>query len=142
MKLKLLIIIALLLSGNFFVLSQNIIKSSNKVVIKGQAFYLHEVKQGETLYAISKAYNIDKKDIAMYNPTVFDGLKTGQILKIPIIKQPKDPDFIYHKIKKGETVYSLSRLYKISKKDIYTHNPQAKKGLKIGEEIKNVYKKG
>ena len=40
-----------------------------------------------------------------------------------------------HEITKGQTVYRLCKLYDVAEKVIYQHNPQAEKGLKIGEVI-------
>ena len=39
--------------------------STEKVIIHGKKFYVHIVKQGETLYAISRAYNIKEKEIIL-----------------------------------------------------------------------------
>ena len=65
--------------------AQNTIKvSTKKVTHNGKLYYIHKVKKGETLYAIAKAYNVQVNDIVFENPDVFDGIKAGQELKIPI----------------------------------------------------------
>ena len=40
-----------------------------------------------------------------------------------------------HEVIKGQTVYRLCRLYEVTEKEIYKYNPQAEKGLKLGETI-------
>ncbi len=127
------------LSANMLVFSQEkVIKSDKKVMIQGKAYYIHTVKKGETLYAISKAYNILPKEIAIYNPTVFDGLSIGQRLKIPIVSQEKQNQgkFIYHTVSQGETIYYLTKKYNVKEKDIYKHNPESKNGIQTGQVLK------
>ena len=43
----------------------------------------HTVGKQQTLYAISKIYDISVEEISIYNPEVSAGLKEGQVLKIP-----------------------------------------------------------
>lgn len=117
-----------------------IVKSDKKVMIKGKAYFIHIVKKGQTLYSICKAYSVLQRDVVMHNPKLFEGLKEGQELKIPvnaIITEDKITDnYIYHTVQKGETVYSLSKKYKVKKKDIYRLNPSTKDNIKIGQTIK------
>ena len=42
-------------------------KSTDRVKIDGRHYYIHIVKQGETLYSISRAYGVSQIDIAMEN---------------------------------------------------------------------------
>src|SRR5690606_31373130 len=44
--------------------------------------------------------------------------------------------FIEHKVKQGETIYSLTRLYKVSFADLMKHNPELKNGLNVGMVLK------
>jgi LysM repeat protein len=119
-------------------------RSENKVIIGGEKYYVHEVEKGETLYSISKAYNVSKKIIARENPDVFLGLHPGQALKIPFKEDKKiqtvqkDTNrFFYHKVKKGQTLYSLSRRYKTNIDTIKKYNPiLAKQELKTNQVIK------
>lgn len=46
-------------------------------------FIEHKVQKGETVYGISKAYNITEAELQAVNPSVVDGLKTDMILYIP-----------------------------------------------------------
>ncbi len=51
--------------------------------INGKEFYIHTVKKGQSLYMISKAYEVDINEIIKENPEVRDGIKSGQLLRIP-----------------------------------------------------------
>ncbi|MGM0408810.1 MAG: LysM peptidoglycan-binding domain-containing protein [Bacteroidota bacterium] len=131
---------------NTIVFSQNdslqIKKSTDKVIIGGRFYYVHIVKKGETLYSLSKAYNVSQKEIAKENPEIFLGLQVGQAIKIPVSdektvsNQITEDDFIYHKVKKGQTLYSLSKKYDVTQDDIITYNPDVRYGINIGQVIK------
>lgn len=117
-------------------------KSKDKVIIGGKAYYVHIVKKGETLFSLSNVYNVTQKEIAKENPEIFLGLQVGQALKIPVkdTKSEKDKalssDFIYHRVKKGQTLYSLSKKYDVSQEDIIACNPSVRYGINIDQIVK------
>lgn len=116
-------------------------KSKDKVIIGGQAYYVHIVKKGETLFSLSNAYAVTQKDIAKENPEIFLGLQIGQALKIPIVDLKSEDkthseDFIYHRVKKGQTLYSLSKKYEVSQEDIIACNPNIRYGINIDQILK------
>jgi len=108
-------------------------RTNNKVILEGTVYYIHMVKPGETLYAISRAYHVSQKEIAIENPGVISGLKIGQSLKIPV--DPKLRDEIdtselqdpvetgtFHTVQPGETLYGIARIYHLKEKDISEAN--------------------
>jgi LysM repeat protein/ABC-type branched-subunit amino acid transport system substrate-binding protein len=112
-------------------------------MIGGQVYYVHIVKAGETLYSLSNAYGVSQKEIAKENPEIFLGLIVGQALKIPLIKTETDSEdsdenenFIFHRVKKGQTLYSLSKKYNVSQEEIIKHNPSARYGIGLDQVIK------
>jgi len=129
-------------------------RSKNKVILGGTVYYVHVVKPGETLYAISKAYNVSQKEITVENPGVISGLQIGQSLKIPVepklsneidTSEPQEPAETgrYHTIQPGETLYGIGRLYNLDEEQIRQANPgvtadrlQPGQILKIPETVK------
>jgi len=100
-------------------------RTTNKVILEGKVYYIHTVKPGQTLYSISKAYNVSQKEISIENPGVISGLQIGQSLKIPVeatLKEEVDtsdlPDqgeaIQVHIVAKGETLYGIARKYGIT----------------------------
>ena len=58
--------------------------SKEKVKVGGKICYSHIVLEKQTLYSISKAYNVSIEDIYRFNPTLQEvGLKKNSILLIP-----------------------------------------------------------
>jgi LysM repeat protein len=103
-------------------------RSKDKVIISGTAYYIHNVKKGETAYSISRAYGITVDELTKENPPALYGIREGQILRIPVrdipeadkeqvepARTPRDESkYTYHKLQPGETVYSVSKLYDVS----------------------------
>ena len=131
------VILSILICTNT-VFSQVIVeRSKDKVIISGVAYYVHQVKKGETSYSISKAYGITVEDLDRENPPAVYGINVGQTLRIPVKlvtdskaeespqvkRQYDDTKFLYHNLKPGETVYSLSKSYGVSEDEIIQSNP-------------------
>lgn len=58
------------------------VKSANTTINSGNNI-IHTVEKGQTLYAISKLYNVKTDEIIAHNPEASSGLKQGQTLIIP-----------------------------------------------------------
>ena len=126
-------------------------RSDNKVVISGVAYYIHQVKKGETAYSVAKAYGIKVEDLVKENPPALYGLSEGQTLRIPISsateakhaptpspskKQRDEVNFNYHTLNPGETIYFLSKQYGVSDNEIIQSNPGMDiNKLSVGAEI-------
>lgn len=105
------------------------------VTIDGKKYILYEVEAGETLYSISRKYKVLIDDVKEANPELRQGLKAGQIIKIPYNKpeevQGSKPKV--HVVQQGETLYGISRKYGISMDDLKRWNEW---DLKIGQELR------
>ena len=123
-----------------------VIKSINKVVIEGRVYYIHRVKPGQTLYSVSKAYEITESEIIRENPGVDKIMPVGQALKIPVV--PSGPQvstievpveksgYFLHEVKEKETVYSISKKYNLSVRNIENANPELDPSkLSAGQKI-------
>ncbi|MCD6366633.1 MAG: LysM peptidoglycan-binding domain-containing protein [Bacteroidales bacterium] len=127
--------ILLVLSPQISIAQATIKVSVKKVSVDGKLYYFHKIKKGQTLYAIAKAYDVPVNDIAFENPGVFDGLKVGQELRIPI-KEIDEGKYIKHLVVKGETIYSICKQYGITQTELEQLNPAVKNGLQADTYIK------
>ena len=119
----------------------------------------HSVLEGETLWSIAKKYGVNVNEIQTLNLFETESLQLGQIIKIPnqiadtsdvvmsIVEHPKHPllnpcdTLIIHKVRKRETLYSLSKSYQVTIDQIMQNNPELiENGLQKGKEIKIIYK--
>ena len=112
----------------------------------------HTIQPGETLYRLTVKYKVSASAICKANPGLSaSNFRAGQVIVIPastastaIVEDeaPKvevpstDPSKKWqdmHKVKKGETIFSISRMYNITEEELINANPELRKGkLKKG----------
>ena len=88
----------------------------------------HTVKSGETIYGISKFYDVPLETIYALNPSARDGIRAGQTLTISSPTPQSDLDtesdgITYHKVNEGESLYGIAKSYNTSVQDLYKLNP-------------------
>ncbi len=118
-------------------------------VVNDQEYKTHVVEKGDTVYSLSKKYNITTDTIYILNPEAANGINIGQILNVGKIEKKdltaidgasevgkntildslkrntgerKIVRFITHKVKKKETLYGIAKKYKITIEDIKRNN--------------------
>ncbi len=135
--------------------------------IQGKRYILHKVEKSEGLYGIARKYKTTVAEIQEANELNSTILDLGQILKVPakslpnantsainkkentsnkssqIVQNPKvsAKQTITHTVKRGETLYMLSRKYDISVSEIVELNNLKKNSLTLGQKLK-IPKKG
>ncbi|MDA8596061.1 LysM peptidoglycan-binding domain-containing protein [Flavobacteriaceae bacterium] len=95
----------------------------------------HTVQKGETLYSISKLYGMSVEDLKKENKLKSNELSTGMSLKVDERKS-NDSKVKTHVVKKGETLYSISKKYNISVEKLKKLNKLSSNELNIGQELK------
>ncbi len=144
---KFLCLIILFSISPVWILAQQETKIKKSQIIEnigGKDYYLHFVKQGETLFEIAKVYDLTVNDIFSTNPESAEGIRPGQILKIPVkVMQEKntantnsESEYFFHIVKSKETLYGISRKYGVEINDIKSLNPEMGEYPKEGETIK------
>lgn len=77
------------------------------------------ITSGDTLYSLAKSSGTTVDELTRLNPGVENGLKVGSAITLP----EREDLYIYHTIKEGETLYSISRQYELSQEQIIASNP-------------------
>ena len=106
-------------------------------------FIVHKVKKKETLYSLSKIYNISIETIKEYNPLIDKiGLKRKMKLQIPFFKNKPVvealPELVIYKkhiVRPKETKWRLAYEYGFKISDLEKINPEIVSGLKVGQQI-------
>lgn len=102
---------------------------------ENQSFFLHTIEKGQSLYSISKMYNVTTSDIVHLNPGCDQKIYAGQTIKIPKGKETQKGE-TFHTIQAGETLYKLTTLYNVSAKLICEANPGlSAENFRIGQVI-------
>ena len=112
----------------------------------------HTIAAGETLYRLTVVYNVSAKAICDANPGLSaENFRIGQVIRIPsadTTNEEQQADIApqqqsgiqppvesrcreMHKVKRRETVYSISRLYGITEAELLAANPELEGKNKI-----------
>jgi LysM repeat protein len=117
-------------------------------MIQSKDYIYHEIKPGQTLYSISRRYQVELADLQDANPDVdTDDLKPGYMLRVPrstedeasASDQPQSEKELFdrHKVRRKETLFSISRQYNVDMETIRRVNPNVDfSNLKKGTELK------
>ncbi len=110
--------------------------------IRDESKYIyHDVMPKETLFSLSKKYNVSIDELKELNPKLQEGLKAGQTIRI-LRKKTTEPvqgnqeEYVFHDVKAKETLFSLAKQYQVSIDQLMELNPELKDGLKKGQRIK------
>ena len=105
----------------------------------------HIVRHGETLFAISKMYNISVSDLKAINVLEKNDIKIDQRLIIVPVKntinaenkpQKDSNESFYYTIEKGETLFAISRKFNVSVTVLKQLNNGNLNQIKVGEKIR------
>ena len=125
-------------------------KSQTKPAIAGASqkdegddhlYTYHSVRKKETVFSIAQKSGITSEDIYHFNPQTRDGIKEGDVLKIPkpltseneskaIIKE--NQQLVKHVVRRRETLFSIAREYNTTQEEILKANPTIKGDLSKG----------
>ena len=98
-------------------------------------FTAHRVISQETMYSLTRQYEITEAQLRKYNPELNSrGLQTGMVLQIPrypkkmVEESVEQPEriapirFISHKVRRKETIFSITQLYDIKEEQLKRYN--------------------
>ncbi|RLD80046.1 MAG: hypothetical protein DRJ15_08005 [Bacteroidetes bacterium] len=121
---------------------------------KGEFRYIfHIVRSGETLYGISRIYDVKLDGLKKANPGWEAGLSPGQYVKIPMkemvvanpvnkevtiseVQPQEEKKFYEHVVKEKETLYGIARIYRMSIDSLASFNPGLTDKIFPGEVIR------
>ena len=132
-----------------------------RITFNDKEYYLHDVKSGETLEAISEAYHISVEKLVQYNPDLKHGLKVGLVLGIPVQTESDEseaqvaenqevtetvkpvssetialvsPEGLYT-LQPKEDLYDVAKRFGVDLSDLKTINPELNNNPKRGTMI-------
>lgn len=118
------------------------ILSSLCLVVGVSAQKTHTVSKGDTPYNIAKKYGMTLDELIKKNPKIKDGkLAIGDVLNIKgsVAKTTTPSSSANEKgeiiIQPKQTIYGITRQYKISEEELRKLNPSLENGMKIGDVL-------
>ena len=104
------------------------------VLVEGSNYYT--VKSGDSLWSISKKYNISVNQLKEANGLSSNSLSIGQILKIPQeIKEP-ELDTNAYVVKSGDNLYKIAQKNNTTVNELISINNLTNTNLSIGQVLK------
>lgn len=101
-----------------------------------KTYILHKVTPQETLFAISRKYQVSVGEIQGANDVLKQGLKIGQTIRIPFVEKNSIPSgAAIHKVNPGETLFSISKKYGVSVDSLKQWNKLQGNDLSVGQAI-------
>ena len=126
---KILLAAVLFVSFNGFAQMTNQVKE-----VKGKKVKVYLVQAGETVFALSRKFEVPASELLQLNPTASQGLSIGQEFYIPMkdegTKQGKT-----HQVVAGETLSSISRQYGVSVDELMKANGLTSTNLSLGQKL-------
>ena len=118
-----------------------IIAVTCSVTAHAQKFKTHKVKRKETLYSLSKEYDVTQEDIKKHNPELYaNNLRKGDKIKIPEYKiettvvQAKSPLTTYT-VQPKEGKWRIAYKYGITVQELEDLNPEMNDVLQPGDVV-------
>jgi len=116
------------------------LNSANSISTSSVEYIYHTVERKQTLYFLTHKYNISEEELMRLNPEIRQGLKTGQVVKVPkpgTIKVSSNGNYRLHTVQPGETLFSLAQRYGTEIATIKMDNAEINEGgLKIGQVLR------
>lgn len=98
----------------------------------------HIAEEGQTLYSISRLYEADVQHIMDCNSDLINnGLRVGDTVLLDCeIFAGEDSLSGYHRVKQGETLYSIARMYGVKRADITRWNNLTSSKIEVNQLLK------
>ena len=120
------------LSSNMLSVGQKLYLSPKETdVTEDDSTNKYVVKKGDNLYAIGKMYKVNVDKLKQANGLTSDLLSVGQILTIP----SEENQYDIYTVKKGDTLYSIARMFNTTVTNIQTINNLETSILSIGQQL-------
>ncbi len=102
---------------------------------QGKKYIIHEVEAGETLFALSRLYNVSVKEIRDANESSVSDLNIGQKVLIPFVEKAIDKNATVHVVNSSETLFSISRNYNVKVDELKAWNNLTENSISIGQKL-------
>ena len=95
----------------------------------------YTVKRGDTLYSISRKYNIPIDTLISLNNLTSPALKIGQVLKLTSDSKESLEDTEIYQVKRGDTLYNIASKFNTTVDNLKNINNLTSNTLTIGQNL-------
>lgn len=96
---------------------------SDKMFFENLSCLIHVIQKNDTLYSISRQYNVSLSLILRLNPyaEVYN-LQIGDEICIPMVQAVRDIEFVTYMVREGDTLESILENFGINLQDLLNYN--------------------
>ena len=126
-------------------------------------FFYHITKSGEDYQRISNLYSVSERNLKRANAKLYEPLKTGQYVKIPIVEKKKEkvqvrkeisvpeaqkkvaqtePKFLFYTTRSGDNLYRIALKHGVTIDEIKQLNRGVGEQLPVGKSLRIPKQKG
>ncbi|MEE4286650.1 MAG: LysM peptidoglycan-binding domain-containing protein [Mariniphaga sp.] len=124
-------------------ISNTIDETLTQTLVETGNYFEHTIVSGETLWSITRKYDVSEDELKRINPVLESGFPAGVTIKVPVKKselssaEPVNENaFLRHVVQPGETLFRLASQYNLSIPEIRKFNPQlTNRSLVQGETL-------
>lgn len=111
--------------------------------VKEENYRYHTILPKETLYSVSKTYQLQPEDVMRANPGLsVETFSIGKTIRVPFFESyevitpyENQTTNINHHVLRGETLYNIARNYNVEVSEIERMNPMLSGGLKTNMQL-------
>src|SRR5690606_21291161 len=111
--------------------------------VKEENYRDHTILPKETLYSVSRTYQLQPEDVMRANPGLsVDTFSIGKTIRVPFFESyevitpyENQTTNINHHVLRGETLYNIARNYNVEVSEIERMNPLLSGGLKTNMQF-------
>lgn len=104
-------------------------------VILAQAQQTHTVQSGETLFSIAKKFDVSVEQLREWNNLSGNNLEVGRSLIVSQGSSASSGDAITHTVQPQETLFSISKQYRVSISELKQWNNLSSNNLNVGQKL-------
>ena len=122
------------ITNNNLYIGQKLIVPSVTASPEQEEYTIYTVKKGDSLWAISQAYDITIDKLIKLNNLTDLILQIGDQLKVPLISN--NPQSNIYVVQKGDTLWSIAKSNNLTVSELKQLNNLSNNTLSIGQELK------
>lgn len=110
-------------------------------VVDGRSYYEYTVRAGDGLFSIARSFGVKQRDLSDANEGLTADIRPGQVILVPMVENREDvvahhrENDRVHVVEKKQTLYGISKMYKVSIDSLKKLNPFITRGLRAGDTL-------